>query len=129
MVSLVFHSTSAFLLMSLFYFLFSDTYHTCPHIFPHLLSLQATSNSLLPIMLSSTSFYVLLLVHHDATGLFLVSTPHSLVSRTKEVDLTFSYSLFSFLFSFQFSFLYSIFRTRVRVRVIRSCCHTAGHIR
>jgi len=51
------------------------------------------------------------------------------VSRTKEVDLNFSYFLFSFLFLFWFIFLYFIFRTRVRVRVTRSCCHTAGHIR
>jgi len=36
---------------------------------------------------------------------------------------------FLFLFSFQFISLYSIFRTRVRVRVTRSRCHTAGHIR
>ena len=34
-----------------------------------------------------------------------------------------------FLFSFRFIFLYSIFRTRIRVRVMRSHCHTAGHIR
>ena len=32
-----------------------------------------------------------------------------------------------FYFSFQFISFYSIFRTRVRVRVTRSCCHTAGH--
>jgi len=51
------------------------------------------------------------------------------VSRTKEVDLIFSYFLFLFLFSFQFIFLYSIFRTRVRVRVTGSHGHTAGHIR
>jgi len=50
-----------------------------------------------------------------------------IISRTKEVDLIFSYFLFLFLFSFQFIFLYSIFRTRVRVRVTRSRCHTAGH--
>ena len=37
--------------------------------------------------------------------------------------------LFLFLFSFQFSFFYSIFRTRVRDRVTRSHCHTAGQIR
>ena len=39
--------------------------------------------------------------------------------------------LFSSFISIFFSiyFLYSIFRTRVRVRVTRSCCHTAGHIR
>ena len=34
-----------------------------------------------------------------------------------------------FLIFFLIYFLYSIFRTRVRVRVTRSCCHTAGHIR
>ena len=39
--------------------------------------------------------------------------------------------LFSFLIFILFLiyFPYSIFRTRVRVRVARSHCHTAGHIR
>ena len=49
------------------------------------------------------------------------------MSRIKEVDLVFFYFSFSFLFSFRFIFYYSIFRTRVRV--MRSCCHTAGPIR
>ena len=47
------------------------------------------------------------------------------LSRTKKVNLTFFY----FLLLFLFYFLYSIFRTRVRVRVTRSYCHTADHIR
>jgi len=34
-----------------------------------------------------------------------------------------------FLILLPFILLYSIFRIRVRVRVTRSCCHTAGHIR
>jgi len=51
------------------------------------------------------------------------------VSRMKKVDLTFFYFPFSFLFSFWFIFFYSIFRTRVRARMTRLHCHTAGHIR
>ena len=51
------------------------------------------------------------------------------LSRTKEADLTFFYFFFSFLFYFRFIFFYSIFKTRVSVRVTRSHCHTAGHIR
>ena len=45
------------------------------------------------------------------------------------MDLVFFYFSFSFLSPFQFIFHYSIFRTRVRVRVTRSCCYTAGPIR
>jgi len=51
----------------------------------------------------------------------------AMVSRMKEVDLTFSY--FLSLVSFRFIFLYSIFRTMVRVRGTRSRYHIAGHIR
>jgi len=40
----------------------------------------------------------------------------------------FLFSSLIFIF-FSVYFPYSIFRTRVRVRVTRSCCHTAGHIR
>jgi len=46
------------------------------------------------------------------------------MSRIKSVDLVFSHFLSHFLFSSRFIFLYPIFRTRVRVKVIRSCCHT-----
>ena len=59
----------------------------------------------------------------------IVSVQSISLSRMKEVDLVFFYFPFSFLFSFRFIFHYSIFRTSVRVRVTRSCCHTAGHIR
>jgi len=51
----------------------------------------------------------------------------AMVSRMKEVDLTFSY--FLSLVSFRFIFLYSIFRTMVRVRGTRSRYHIADHIR
>ena len=51
------------------------------------------------------------------------------ISRMQRVELIFFNFPLSFLLSFQFIFLYSIFRTKVRVRVTRSCCHTASHIR
>jgi len=38
-------------------------------------------------------------------------------------------STFLIFIFFSIYFLYSIFRTRIRVRVTRSHCHTAGHIR
>ena len=66
------------------------------------------------------------------TCLFLYKGKHfivALLSRMKEVDLTVFIFLLSFLLFFQFIFLYSMFRTRVRVKVTRSRCHTAGHIR
>ena len=53
----------------------------------------------------------------------------SYLSRSQEVDLVSSYFIFLFLFYFWFIFLYSIFRTGVKVRVMRSHCHIAGHIR
>ena len=48
-------------------------YHNSSHVFPHLLSLPATSNFLLPALLSFTFLHILLLVYHDITGLFLIS--------------------------------------------------------
>ena len=53
------------------------------------------------------------------------------MSELLKVDLIFiSPFHFYFILFFFFIFdLFSIFRTRVRVRVTRSCCHTAGHIR
>ena len=51
------------------------------------------------------------------------------MSRMKEVDLTFFYFLLSFYFLFDLFPFILFLETRVRVRVIRSRCHTAGHIR
>ena len=57
-------------------FLSSNTHHNCPHIFLHLLPLQAISNSLPPTLLSSTFYHILPLVYHDEIRLFLFSTSY-----------------------------------------------------
>jgi len=54
-------------------------------------------------------------------------TTLSLPVKIAEDGLNFSYFPFSFLFSFRFISLYSILRTRVRVT--RSYCYTANHLR
>ena len=82
MVSLVFHSTSTFLLMSLSNFSFFDTCCIHLHISLHLLSHLATSHSSSPILLSSTFLYVLPLVYHDVTRLFLFSISCPLVHKS-----------------------------------------------
>ena len=76
------HSTLIYLPAPLPYSLSSDTNHTLLHISPHLLLLLATSNFLLPILLSSTVLHVLLLVHHDVTGSLPLSIPHPLARRS-----------------------------------------------
>ena len=78
-ISLVLHSTSISPLVFLFYYLSFDTYHNYPHIFLYLLLLLAITNSLSLILLSSTFFHVLLLVHYNVTGLSLLLTSHLLV--------------------------------------------------
>ena len=78
MVFLELDSTSTFLLALLFYSSFFNTYHNSLHIFPHLLLLPATSNSLSLILLSFTFLYVQLLVYHNITRLFPLSILHSL---------------------------------------------------
>ena len=92
------HSTSNFLLVSLFYSSFSDTYYNLLHIFPHLLLLPATSNfsSLTP--LSSTFLHVLLPVYHDATRLFPLSFGIYTFSsfNTKSPSICYSSSLHTF---------------------------------
>ena len=70
--------TSTSLLVFLFYSSFSDIYHILLHIFPHLLLLLATNNSLLLIPLFFTFLYDLLPLYHDAIGLSLLSMLHSL---------------------------------------------------
>jgi len=79
MVSLVLHLTLISPLVSLFYYLSFDTYHNYPHIFLYLLLLLAISNFSSLILLSSTFFHVLLLVHYNVTGLSLLLTSHPLV--------------------------------------------------
>ena len=70
------YSTSAFLLVPLSYSSFSNTYHICLYIFPHLLLLQATSNFLSPTLSSSIFLHVLLPEYYGVTGLFLLSVFH-----------------------------------------------------
>ena len=72
------HLTSTSLLIPLSYSLSFDIYHNLPHIFPHLLLSLATNNFLSPTPLSFTFLHVLLLIYHDATGLFLLSILHPL---------------------------------------------------
>ena len=74
-------STSTFLLTLLSCSSFFDIYYNPPHIFPYLLLLLATNNSLLLILSSSTFPHVLLLVYHNVTRLFLLSTLHPSVHR------------------------------------------------
>ena len=74
---LVPYSTSTSLLVPLFYFLFSNTYHNHPHIFLYLLLLLATHSFLSPTLSFSTFLYVLPPVYYNTTGLFLLSIPHS----------------------------------------------------
>ena len=76
-----------FLLVPLFYFSFFDTYNNYPHIFLYYLLLLATSSFLLPTLSSSTFLHILLLVHYDATGLFLPLAPHSLVHKPSFLTL------------------------------------------
>jgi len=78
MVSQVPHLSSTSLLVSLFYFSFSDTNHICQHIFQHPLLLLATSNFSLLISSSSIFHHVQLPVYYDITGSLLFSTPYSL---------------------------------------------------
>ena len=78
-VSLVPYLLSTFLLVSLFYFSFTDTYHIYLHIFLHLLSLLATSNFLSLTLSFYIVFHILLLVYHSVTILFPLLTPYSLV--------------------------------------------------
>ena len=78
MASLVLYSLSNFLLESLFYSLFFDTNHIYLYTFLYPLLLLATSNSMLPIPLSSIALCVQLLVHYNITRLFLLLVPHSL---------------------------------------------------
>ena len=79
--SLVSHSASAFLLVSLSNSLFSNIYYNCLHISLHLLSPLTTNSSLLPTLLSFIFLHVQLLVHYDATGLFPSSVPYSSVCK------------------------------------------------
>jgi len=68
--SLILYLISIFSLVSLFYFLSSDTYHILLHIAPHLL---------LPTLLFFTFFHVLLLVYCGMTGLSLLLTLYPLI--------------------------------------------------
>jgi len=68
--SLILHLISIFPLVSLFYFLSSDTYHILLHIAPHLL---------LPTLLFFTFLHVLLLVYCGMTGLSLLLTLYPLI--------------------------------------------------
>ena len=52
-----------------------------------------------------------------------------LLSKMKVVDLTYFYVPFYSYFPFDLFSIFLILELRVRVRVTRSCCHTAGHIR
>ena len=77
-VFLKLHSTSTSPSVPPFYTSSSDTYHALLHIFLYLLLSSATNSFSLPTPLSSTFLYVLLPVHHGATGLSPLSMLHSL---------------------------------------------------
>ena len=68
-VFIVPYLTPTSLLVFPFYFSSSNTYHIFLYIIPYLLSLPATNNFILPTLSFFTFLHVLLLVHHDATGL------------------------------------------------------------
>ena len=55
---------------------------------------------------------------------------HFVISvKNAKSELSCFYFLSYFYFLFNLFSYFSIFRTRVRVRVTRSCCYTASHIR
>ena len=62
-------------------FLSSSIYYKNSHTFLHFLSLQATNNSLLPVLLFFIYLYILLLVYHGVTELSLLLMPYPLVHR------------------------------------------------
>jgi len=98
------HLTSTSLLVSLFYSLSFNTYHNLLHIFPHLLLSLATSNFLSLTLLSSTSLHVLLLIHHGATGLFLLSILYPLAHTLFSPSIP--NSLYLLLLSSQYFYSY-----------------------
>jgi len=78
-VSLVPYLFSTSPLVFLSYSLSSNIYYTLSHIIPYFWLLLTSNSSMSPTLLSSTFFYVQLLVHCDATRLFPFSTLHPLV--------------------------------------------------
>jgi len=75
------HLALAFPLVLLSYSSFISTYHILPHIILYLLSLLATNNSLLLVLLSFIFLHILLPVHHDVAKLFSLSIPYPLVHK------------------------------------------------
>ena len=79
MAFLVLYSLSTSLLVSLSNSSFSDIYYICLYIFLYLLLSLATSNFLLPTLLSSTSLHAQLLIYYGVTELSLLSVSYILV--------------------------------------------------